>query len=286
MTIYCLGSINADVTYRVARLPLPGETIVAETVGRGLGGKGANQSASAARAGAKVVHIGRIGADGAWCLAELTGFGVDCSHVSQAEGPSGHAIIHVDAAGENMITVFAGANTEQNMGRIDAALAEAVPGDWLVLQNETSHQEAAARLAHGKGLRVAYSAAPFDAEALRHVLPYVSLLLLNEGEFAALGAAHIALPEGCAIVVTQGAAGAMWRQGDVSLDQPGFAVDAVDSTGAGDCFAGYLVAGLDAGASPEAALQRATAAAAISVTRPGAANALPARDEVTRFLSR
>lgn len=285
MTVYCLGSINADVTYRVARLARPGETIVAQEMRRGLGGKGANQSVAAARAGARVVHIGMVGAEGDWCLEELASYGVECHHVAQDAGPSGHAIIHVDAKGENVITVFAGANARQDLARIEAALGQAGPGDWLLLQNETSHQQEAAQLAQARGVQVAYSAAPFEAEALRRVLPYVSLILLNEGEFAALGAAGIALPTDCATLVTQGAAGAEWRQGEARLQQRGFPVEAVDSTGAGDCFAGYVVAGLEAGRGPEEAMTLAAAAAALSVTRPGAAGAVPDRAEVERFLS-
>jgi len=285
VTVYCLGSINADVTYRVARLARPGETIVAQEMRRGLGGKGANQSVAAARAGARVVHIGMVGAEGDWCVEELASYGVECRHVAQDAGPSGHAIIHVDAKGENVITVFAGANARQDLARIEAALGQAGPGDWLLLQNETSHQQEAAQFAQARGVQVAYSAAPFEAEALRRVLPYVSLLLLNEGEFAALGAAGIALPADCATLVTQGAAGAEWRQGEARLQQRGFAVKAVDSTGAGDCFAGYVVAGLEAGRGPEEAMEVAAAAAALSVTRPGAAGAVPDRAEVERFLS-
>lgn len=285
MTVYCLGSINADVTYRVARLARPGETIVAQEMRRGLGGKGANQSVAAARAGARVVHIGMVGAEGDWCVEELASYGVECRHVAQVVGPSGHAIIHVDAKGENVITVFAGANARQDLARIDAALGQAGPGDWLLLQNETSHQQEAAQLAQARGVHVAYSAAPFEAEALRRVLPYMSLLLLNEGEFAALGAAGIALPAACATLVTKGAAGAEWRQGETRLQQRGFAVEAVDSTGAGDCFAGYVVAGLEAGRGPKEAMALAAAAAALSVTRPGAAEAVPDRAEVERFLS-
>lgn len=285
MTIWNLGSINADHVYAVPHIPTPGETLAATALDHGLGGKGANMSVAAARAGARVVHIGMIGAEGDWCVAELASYGVECRHVAQDAGPSGHAIIHVDGKGENVITVFAGANARQDLARIEAALGQAGPGDWLLLQNETSHQVEAAQLAQALGVQVAYSAAPFEAEALRRVLPYASLLLLNEGEFAALGAAGIALPADCATLVTQGAAGAEWRQGETRMQQRGFPVEAVDSTGAGDCFAGYVVAGLEAGRGPKEAMAIAAAAAALSVTRPGAAGAVPDRAEVERFLS-
>lgn len=287
--IYNLGSINADHLYRLTHLPAPGETLAASAYVRGLGGKGANQSVAAARAGAEVRHIGAVGADGRWMVERLESFGVDCSGVAGLGCASGHAIINVDAAGENAIVIHAGANREIPAGVLSAALAGAGEGDVLILQNETSLQAEAARIAQEKGLFVVYSAAPFDAQAVREVLPFVSLLLLNAVEAdqlcSALSVSLDDLPVEN-VLVTHGAEGAVWhdiaRGIDVSV--PALKVEAVDTTAAGDTYAGYLIAGLAEGMSVREAMHLAAAAAALKVTRPGTADAIPGRAEVEAFV--
>lgn len=284
MTVWNLGSINIDYFYEVPHLPGPGETISATAHRVGLGGKGANQSVAAARAGAVTRHIGMIGADGGWTVERLQGFGVDTTHVGVAEAATAHAIIMVDAGGENAIVIHPGANAAQSGERIAAALEGAAPGDTLLLQNETSHQAQAARIAREKGLRVVYSAAPFNVDAVRAVLPYVTVLVLNEVEEVQL-AESLGTPDVAEVIVTQGAKGARWAVlGDAKVSLPAFAVTPVDTTGAGDCFIGSLVAASDLGMTREEALRFASAAAALQVTRPGTADAMPDRAEVEAFL--
>lgn len=288
MTIYNLGSINIDHVYRVPHLPGPGETLAASAYATGLGGKGANQSVAAALAGARVVHIGAVGAGADWALTAMRARGVDTSAVAQVGAATGHAIINVDNTGENAIVIHAGANQAQSRAAIAAALADAGPGDTLLLQNETSHQAAAAELARARGLRVIYSAAPFDVAAVRAVLAQVTVLVVNAVEAAqleaALGVAVADLPV-AAVVITRGALGADWiARGQAALSVPAFPADPVDTTGAGDCFTGSLAAALDAGERPEQAMRYAAAAAAIQVTRPGATDAMPTRAEVLALL--
>ncbi|MGB8623644.1 MAG: ribokinase [Paracoccaceae bacterium] len=284
MTIYNLGSINIDYVYEVAHLPGPGETIAAPVHRSGLGGKGANQSVAAARAGAEVRHIGAIGEGGGWAVERLRGFGVNVDHVGEVPGPTAHAIIAVDPSGENAIILHAGANAAQSEARIAEALNSAGPGDTLLLQNETSHQVLAAKLGREKGMRVIYSAAPFSVDAVREVLPHVSLLALNAIEEAQLTEA-IGVLEVPEMIVTRGADGASWAlRGAETVSVAAFPVSAVDTTGAGDCFIGTVAAALDRGAGREEALREAAAAAAIQVTRPGTADVMPARDEVLAFL--
>lgn len=287
MTIYNLGSINIDHSYHVPNLPRPGETVAATALITGLGGKGANQSIAIARAGGHVAHIGAVGADGEWTVAALRAAGVDTAAVRVMDEPTGHAMIAVDAAAENAIVLFPGANTRIGEDQIAEALHAARPGDWLLLQNETNAGIAAARAARGKGLRVAYCAAPFDAAAVAEILPFTDLLSVNEGEAAELRAA---LPEaalaGCDLLVTYGARGAAYIGPDQSVKTDAFKVDPVDTTGAGDTFLGYALAGFDSGLTIEAALRRASAAAALQVTRPGAAEAIPEAGEVAEFLAR
>lgn len=284
MAVWNLGSINIDHVYQVPHLPAPGETLAALSCSTGLGGKGANQSVAAARAGAVVHHIGAVGRDADWVLARLRAFGVGTDAIRITDTPTGHAIITVDAQAENAIILFPGANLLPDRDQVESALADARAGDFLLLQNETSAQAEAARIAREHGLRVVYSAAPFDVDAVRAVLPFTDLLVMNEGEAAQLHAALGALPP-VERIVTRGAKGAEWHSpsGEV-LSVPAFRVRPVDTTGAGDCFIGNLVAALDAGLSRPEAMRRASAAAAIQVTRAGAGEAMPDAAEVTAFL--
>ena len=284
MAVYNLGSINLDHVYRVPHLPLPGETLSAVDYTVGLGGKGANQSVAVAKAGAVIRHIGCVGREGTWALGRLRDYGVDVSRVTIGKQPTGHAIINVDPGGENAIVIFPGANHGIDAVAMDEALADGVTGDTLMIQNETSLQVEAARIAQQKRMFVVYSAAPFDAEAVRAILPHVSLLVVNEGEAAQLQAALNGRPE-VDMVITRGSKGAEWISvGAEPVFQPAFRVTPVDTTGAGDTFIGTLVAGIDLGLSRVEAMRRAAAAAALQVTRPGAAQAIPTAQEVNAFL--
>ncbi len=289
MTIYNLGSINVDHVYRLAHMPQPGETMASRDYTQGLGGKGANQSVAVARAGVRVVHIGAISAQGEdWVLDRLGEYGVDTTHVARLPHvASGHAIILLDVAGENAIILHSGANGRLDRAAVEQALAGIGPGDTLLLQNETNLQVEAAAIARAAGARVIYSCAPFNIDAVRAVLPHVSLLALNAveaGQLAAASPAGISVP---AMLVTMGGDGAEYRDlanGTVTR-QPAFAVQVCDTTGAGDCFIGYLAAGLDMGRPLPEALRHAAAAAAIKVTRAGAGDAIPEAAEVLDFLA-
>lgn len=286
--VYNLGSINADYIYLVPHLPAPGETLAANDMTRALGGKGANQSVAVARAGVPVSHIGAVGADGGWARDALAGHGVDCTHIAVLESPGGHAIITVDPAGENAIVLFPGANVKQSLTRLETALERAGQGDVLLLQNETNLQADAAQLARSKGMTVVYSAAPFSADAVQAVLPHVDILVMNEVEAAqltaALGGTLAEIPVQ-ALIVTRGADGADWVENGQTLHVPALPADPVDTTGAGDCFIGFAVAGLAEGLAPQEALRLGAAAAALQVQRPGAAGAIPSRAEVEALLT-
>lgn len=286
MTIYNLGSINIDHFYRMPHLPEPGETLAATSYAVGLGGKGANQSAAAAKAGARVVHIGAVGPEGGWAVDRLQGWGVETGAIARIETPTGHAIINVDADAENTIILFPGANRAMPFDVVETALAGAKPGDTLMMQNETAHQAAAAELARAKGLHVMYSAAPFDVDAVRAVLKYVSILAVNAVEAQQLSEAMGVAPDDLGVpelLITRGGEGAEWRGDDKIFRAKPIKVDAVDTTGAGDTFAGYFAAGRDAGLTPAQALDLAGAAASLKVTRRGTADAIPLRAEVEAF---
>ena len=288
MAIWNLGSINIDHVYRMANLPRPGETLAASSYSTGLGGKGANQSIAAAQAGAVTHHLGAMGQGDGWVIERLQAKGVDTTHIQRMDDHvTGHALILLDETAENAIVIHPGANREIGYAALQAAMAEIAPGDILLLQNETSLQADAATLARNSGARVIYSAAPFDLEALRDVIGKASILALNEGEADQLFAAMPGpLPvEG--LLITRGAKGAEYRdlKSGQSWHQPAFPVNPVDTTGAGDTFAGYFAAALDRGEDIAEALRLASAAAALKVTRPGAGDAIPSLSEVTDFLA-
>ncbi|WP_335947971.1 ribokinase [Salipiger bermudensis] len=281
MTIYNLGSINADLAYSVPHLPLPGETLAASEMIRGLGGKGANMSVAAARAAGRVVHIGAVGKEGSWAVERLMEYGVDTRHIASVDAATGHAIILVDGQGENSIVIHHGANhaiPEELLGRV---LADADTGDILLMQNETLLQPEAARMARKLGLRVAYAAAPFEAEAALAVLDHTDILVLNAVEMAQLEeATGLDLPRMGVktVIVTEGGDGCRIHLAENGWKPERFAapkVNAVDTTGAGDTFTGYLIAGIDRGMPLKQAVDLATRAAAIMVTRRGTADVIP-----------
>lgn len=278
--IWNLGSINADNFYHLPHLPKPGETLAATRFEQGLGGKGANMSVAAARAAARISHIGAVGPDGRWAIERLMEYGVDTNHIAILGAPTGHANITIDAAGENSIVLLAGANHAITDAMTGAALAEASPGDTLLMQNETNGQVFAAKTAKTLGLRVAYAAAPFSAEAVEAILGNIDLLVLNAVEATQLreatGRDLDDLPV-ADVVVTLGAEGCHWVsvKGKTAQDFAAYAVTPVDTTGAGDTFTGYLVAGLDRGLEMEAAIDLALRAGALMVTRHGTADVIP-----------
>ena len=279
MAIFNLGSINAYLSYSVDALPEPGETISAHSVSRGLGGKGTNMSVAAARAAAHVVHIGAVGRDGDWAIERLTEYGVDTRHITYGSA-TGHAIIMVDRLGENAIIIHSGANLEITESAIGAALGQSSTGDYFLAQNETNMQLEAARLAKKLGLKVVYAAAPFNVDAVQKMLPMVDILVLNQIEADQLQKATGRPPQNLGVaqvIVTLGAKGCRWFNAETEVSKVFDAepVEAVDTTGAGDTFTGYLVAGLDRGLAMEQALKLASRAGAIMVTRHGTADVIP-----------
>ena len=288
MTIFNLGSINADHVYRVPHLPGPGETLAAHSLQTGLGGKGANMSVAAARAGSHVAHIGAIGRDGIWAKDRLTEYGVDTRHIAELDMPTGHAIINVDDAGENAITLFSGANQEISDDTVSNVLSSGSTGDIFVTQNETNAQQIAAKVGSALGFRVCYAAAPFDAKAVQAVMPHLDFLILNAIEAeqleAALGTKIEEIPV-TDIIITLGSKGARWINTSEGVDQvfDALKVTPVDTTGAGDTFTGYVLAGLDRGLTMAQSISLAMRAAALMVTRMGTADVIPDLKEVEAF---
>ena len=280
MAVWNLGSINIDRFYRVPHLPASGETLAAHSYSEGLGGKGANMSVALARAGARVCHIGAVGADGIWTRDRLLEYGVDTRFIATSKQVTGHANISISDDGENQIILLPGANADISEESVSRALTEATTSDLFLMQNETNGQEEAAALAKQLGLTVAYAAAPFVAKAVERVLPYADMLFLNEVEAEQLreatGQKVDQLPLSHAIV-TRGAEGAIWHDlaSGNAVHIPAYPANVIDTTGAGDTFTGFALAGLDRGMKMEQALRLASQAAALMVSRLGTADVIP-----------
>ena len=278
--VFVIGSINVDLVVRAESLPSPGETVTGGTFERHGGGKSANQAVAAARAGAAVRMIGAVGEDelGEEALAQLAAEGIDVSRVARLDAPTGVALIAVDAKGENQIAVASGANAELPAAAVEAGLADATGGVALIaLEVPDAPVLAGARAARAAGLEVVVNPAP--ARPLGdELLSLAPILTPNGGEAAALSgeddpeaaARALAARTGAAVVVTVGARGALLAA-DGELERiPAPAVEAVDTTGAGDAFNGALAAALAGGATLPDAVRAAVAVAAESVRKPGA----------------
>jgi ribokinase len=279
--VVVVGSVNVDMVVHAERLPGPGETVAGGRLERTGGGKGANQAVAAARAGAAVALIGAVGDDdlGTEALAALRAEHVDVSAVPRlADVATGVALIVVDRAGDNQIAVASGANHEVTAEHVRAAGGAARPG--CVLASFELRDEAvlaAARMAHDAGSRLVVNPAPARplGQALTDLQP---MLTPNRQEAAQLTGEHD--PEtaaralvdrtGAAVVVTLGERGALIADDDGTELIAAPSVRAVDTTGAGDVFNGVLAAELARGRELRAAVRVAVAAAAESVTRPGA----------------
>ena len=290
MKILSFGSLNLDKVYSVNHFIRPAETMAAIELNEFSGGKGLNQSIALARAGAKVWHAGCVGEDGTMLLSALRENGVDISLVRRLSCPTGHAIIQVNNEGQNCILLYGGANQQITPAQIDETLAQFAPGDMLVLQNEISNLSYLIEAAGKKGMVIVLNPSPMAPELLQMPLQYVSYFLLNEVEAKDLCGAEVPEEEypemllarypGSRVVLTLGSRGCIYQDANTRIARPACRVQAVDTTAAGDTFTGYFVAGIAAGESVEQALEEATKAAAISVSRRGAAPSIPLREEV------
>lgn len=286
------GSLNIDHVYRVPHFVRPKETLSSLEYRRFAGGKGFNQSMALARAGAEVSHAGCIGSDGTWLRDMLAGAGADVKHLQVVDTPTGHAIINVTPDGQNSIVLYGGANQQVTPDQARRTLEAFGPGDYLLLQNEISAMPEIMRLARARGLQTVFNPAPMDARVPQYPLETVACLLLNEVEGAQL--ADTEEPAAIldtlrrkfskmTVILTLGADGVLASDGGASVRVPAPRVKAVDTTAAGDTFTGYYLAERLRGASFPDALQTACAAAAICVTRAGAADSIPTRKEVATY---
>jgi ribokinase len=298
MKILNVGSLNIDYVYRVDHIVRPGETIGNLSRSVFAGGKGANQSVALAHADAEVYHAGKVGRDGAWLLELLAQNKVDVTHtVIDDRVDTGHAMIQVDAEGQNSIVLHGGANHSLSEPDIAAVFAgdfagDFAAGDILLLQNETNLIESIMRHGHEIGMKVCFNPAPFSPEIADYPLDCVDLFIVNETEGLELSGCKPGtdtativselkkrFPQ-AEILMTLGAAGVLFSGQDDEIQLPACPADVVDTTAAGDTFIGYYLASISKGATPLDALTCASAASAITVSRAGAMNSIPLLAEV------
>ena len=291
MRILNIGSLNIDHVYSVENFVRPGETISSKDMKDFFGGKGLNQSIALARAGARVYHAGKVGEDGKALVDFLRENGADTENVYVALGlPTGHAIIQVDYKGQNCIIIHAGANGDISTKDIDNILSNFKKGDLLLLQNEISNLEYAIEKAHSLGMQVALNPSPITKQlAGSYALKYIDWFILNDIEgFEITGkkegvdickALKETYPD-CRVVLTLGKQGCLYYDGKEFLSHGIYDVPVVDTTAAGDTFTGYFLACVSEGLSIEKALEYASKAASISVSRAGASPSIPTREEV------
>lgn len=292
MRFLVIGSLNVDMLFPVPHIVRAGETIQSGGLKLSAGGKGANQAAAMGKAGLPVSFAGKIGNDGLWILELLKGYGVDVSQtVVSMDVHTGQAIIQIDEEGQNSIILNPGGNTEFTIEEISFIMSSFEEGDVLVLQNEINLIPEIILKAKDKGMRIVFNPSPFDDGILDYPLDCIDLFFVNEIEGAAL--AQTAVPHDevvlgilsekypkAGIVLTAGKRGAYFKDPSGSCYAPIVDFPVVDTTGAGDTFCGYFLAGIYMGRSPEKSLELASLASAYAVSRPGAMKSMPTISEV------
>ena len=285
--VIVVGSVNIDLVVTIARLPDPGETVIGGVFSQHHGGKGGNQAVAAARLGARVAFVGAVGDDafGRQARAALEAEGVDTSELLTLSGvATGVALIQVDARGENTVSVAGGANRSWGVDQVNEALGRLGPrpGDVVLVGHEILTAAAAAALAWGRKAGATTILNPAPAHGLdAATVALADLVTPNEGELAVLHAAGLKPPN---VLVSLGAAGARVTtpDGDSLITAP--QVIAIDTVGAGDTLNGALAAAIASGLSLDEAARTAVAAASLAVTRAGAREGMPTRDELDAVL--
>ena len=295
MKVLNFGSLNIDNVYKVDHFVRGGETLSSESLKLFCGGKGLNQSVTLGRAGIETYHAGSIGEDGTFLLDILHSAHVDtgCVRILR-EVRTGNAIIQNNREGENCILLYGGANQAITREQVDETLGHFAAGDYLILQNEINELSYIVESAHQKGMIIVLNPSPMDEKVLNLKLSCIDWFMLNEIEAGQLtgldttdaerlSPAMLARFPDAHIVLTLGGKGSCYADRRQVVRQGIYKVRTVDTTAAGDTFAGYFMAGIIRGETVKASLDMAARAAAITVSRPGAAPSIPTMQEVTDF---
>lgn len=301
--ITVVGSINMDLMIRASNLPLPGETVIADTKVENPGGKGANQAVAAARMGVEVTMIGCVGDDSfaTQLLQNLAEENVDTSRITRRENTaSGVAVVMVEESGENAILVVPGANALVNQQEIEQAREVICDSDVLLMQLEVPQEIVAytTQIARGAGVPVILDPAPAPLECCADLLN-VDLICPNQSEAAALLRKSVETMDDAVslikeltqlgpkqVIITMGEQGAVLFDGETVQTVPPSAVETIDSTAAGDAFAAGLAVRLAENTSLIEAVQFASAAGALAASGAGAQTAMPTREQIETLLKR
>ena len=298
MKVLCFGSLNIDYTYKVDHFVKKGETLSSESLKVFSGGKGLNQSIALAKAGAAIWHAGAIGSDGIFLVKELEKAGVNTEYITVLENVrTGNAIIQNDKEGDNCIILYGGANHAITKEQVNSVLEHFHSGDFLVLQNEINELPYIMEQAHKKDMKIVLNPSPMNDRIFELPLAYVNYFVLNEIEAGQLLDMEIKegfdgkelskkllerFPE-AAIVLTLGSDGSVYLDKQNRVCQSAFRVKTVDTTAAGDTFIGFFIGGILKKLSVGDAMEMASKAAAIAVSRAGAAPSIPLWKEAESF---
>lgn len=289
MKVLNFGSLNLDYVYQVDHIIIPGETQSTKSRSIFCGGKGLNQSIALAKAGIPVYHAGQIGDGGEILLETCKKNGVNTEFIRKVEEPSGHTVIQVDKNGQNSILLFGGANRSITREFVEEVLSHFEKGDILLLQNEINELDYILDAAYKKGMMIILNPSPYDSSLENCDLSKVSVFLVNEIEgFQITGekkpeqilAKIKELYPKAKIVLTLGGEGSVYQDETGIYKQGIFKVRAVDTTAAGDTFTGYFISSILEGMPVQEGLKMAAKASAIAVSRPGATDSIPLREEV------
>lgn len=294
MKILNFGSCNIDYVYSLDHIVRVGETETSYKLEIFPGGKGLNQSIAVAKAGAKIYHAGCVGYDGNLLTDILSKNGIDISYLKKTNEKSGHAVIQVSNKGENSIFLYPGANEMVSEDYVDSVLGNFGSGDIILLQNEISNVDYIVEKAYQKNMFIILNASPFNERIGKIDFNKLTYIILNEIEVMEISGCSI--PEegmlyirnkypDLKVMLTLGNKGCIFIDNKYELYQPAFEVKAVDTTAAGDAFTGYFVAELSRGTQYPDILKIASAAAAIAVSRKGAAPSIPDKYEVLSSLA-
>ena len=292
MKILCIGSFNQDMVYGVDHIAAGGETVLSKSRNIYWGGKGLNQAVALARSFDGVYMAGMVNETESNIVSFLQQNNVSSDYLAFSQEPTGHAIICVDKAGQNSITVFGGANQALTEEYIEQTIAHFDQGDIVLIQNETNQLEKIIRCAYAANLKVAMNPSPFEDTLLQLPLDLVSYFLINEIEgYQITGFTqpeeiiHAVLNRfpNASVILTLGNKGAIFADREHVLRHHAYRVPVVDTTAAGDTFTGYFLSGLARGLNEKTALEQASKAAAIAVSRKGATSSIPKLAEVLSF---
>ena len=291
------GSLNLDYVYQVSHFVQPGETLSAVSQTINAGGKGLNQSIALAKAGAEVFHGGCIGIGGEKLEEVLREHGVDTSFLLPVDQIQGNAIIQVTPSGENSIVLFGGSNQYISEEQVNQTLSAFGEGDFLVLQNEINNLPIIIDKGKAKGMVIFLNPSPFNDRLDEVNFNKLDWLLVNEVEAKQMTGestpteiwqnVHNRYPK-LSLLLTQGSQGSFaYRVDEVIVEkvyQQAYPVKAVDTTGAGDTYTGFFISSLLKNLALTECMRRASMAAAISVTRSGAAQSIPSSEEVQKAI--